>query len=215
MSYTLYGEPGFGSVCVEALLECLGLDYTLVRTNPLGDKQNRDRIQAVNPTGQVPALILPDGTMMTESAAMLILLADRHPASGLAPGVDAAERPAYLRWLTFLSSSVYSTFTLSDGPARFHPDVAQHPTMLEKAQDRRKAMLSLMDEAFAGHDQTYLLGSRMTALDIYMAMMSRWDPGRDWFDIHCPNLRSAVEATEAHPVIARVWARNFNQSGSA
>ncbi|WP_203293781.1 glutathione S-transferase family protein [Maricaulis parjimensis] len=209
MTYTLYGKPGFGSACVEATLELLGLDYTLVEANPLGDAENRARVAAVNPLGQVPTLILPDGRAMTESAAILIYLGDLYPDQSFAPAANAPERPDYLRWLSFLATSVYSTFTLSDGPERFHPDPAHHKTMLEAADVRRKDMLVSMDAAFAGQAGPYLLGERLSFLDVYLAMMSRWDPGRESFDAHCPHLRPCVERTEQNPAIARVWARNF------
>ena len=215
MTYTLYGQPGFGSVCVEAALELLGLDYTLVQANPLGDDDNRARVAAVNTLGQVPTLILPDGRTLTESAAILIYLGDLFADRDYAPASDAPERPDYLRWLSFLASSLYSTFTLSDGPERFHPDPAQHPVMLEAANERRKAMWEVMDQAFSGVDTPFLLGSRLTFLDVYAAMMSRWDPGRDWFDAHCPHLRPVMERIEQDPVIARVWSRNFKMAVGA
>lgn len=210
MSYTLYGQRGFGSTCVEAALELLDLDYTIVEADPLGDAANKARVASVNPVGQVPALILPDDEIMTESAAILIWLGDRHPDAGLAPAADGAERAEYLRWMMFLSSSVYSTFTISDGPDRFIGDPNQYDDLLKHANARRKELWHLMDEAFAGLSGPYLLGETMSMLDIYVAMMSHWSPRRDWFFENCPNLAGAVRATETHPVIRNVWQRNFN-----
>lgn len=209
MSYKLYGESGFGSVCVEAALELLDLDYEFIEADPLGDEDNRNRVKSVNPAGQVPALVLPDGSVMTESAAILIYLGDLHPEAGLAPAPDAPERPEYLRWLVFLAASLYSTFTISDGPERFHPDASTHETLLHSANDRRKQMWRLMDEAFEDRDGPFLLGERMTLLDVYVAMMSFWSPRRQWFDQNYPNLAGAVHETETHPIVQSVWARNY------
>ena len=215
MTYTLYGQAGFGSVCVEAALELLGAEYDFIDANPLGDADNRARVAAINPVGQVPALVLPGGAVMTESAAILIYLGDLHPASGLAPAVDAPQRADYLRWLLFLASSLYSTFTISDGPERFHPDPAVHDGLLAQADERRKVVWGMMNAAFKGRPGPYLLGASLTMLDVYTAMMSRWDPGRDWFDAHCPALLDAVLATEKHPAIQRVWARNYRIGDAA
>lgn len=209
MGFTLYGKAGFGSVCVEAALELVGADYEFVEADPLGDAADQRRLKAINPAGQVPALILPDDRIMTESAAILIWLGDRYPQAGLAPPQDAPSRSEYLRWLLFCASSIYSTFTLTDGPDRFHPDSRTHDTLLANANTRRIDLWTLMNDAFDGMPGPFLLGERLSLLDVYVAMMSRWDPGRAAFALAAPALCSAVEATEADPVIAEVWARNF------
>jgi GST-like protein len=51
----------------------------------------------------------------------------------------------------------------------------------------------------------------MTALDIYIAMVSRWTPGRTWFVENCPKLAAAVALTEQHPVVVKVWEQNFGK----
>jgi GST-like protein len=215
MSYTLYGQSGFGSVCVEAALELLGLDYEFVEADPLGDEANRRRVTAINPVGQVPALILPDGSPMTESAAILTYLGDLHPGAGLVPAPDAPERAQYLRWMSFLSASIYSTFTLSDDPSRYHPDPEVQEALRHSANERRKAMWTIMNEAFEGHAGPCLLGANMSFLDVYVAMMSFWSPRRDWFEANCPHLAGAVHALERNPVIKRVWARNYDAEALA
>jgi len=209
MAYTLYGRAGFGSVCVEAALELVGADYEFVEVDPLGDAAEQRRVRAVNPVGQVPTLILPNDSVMTESAAILIWLGDRHSDAGLAPAIDAPERAEYLRWMLFLASSFYSTFTISDGPERFHPDSATYADLLAMADRRRLDMWTLMNDAFDGAPGPFLLGESLSLLDVYVAMMSRWDPGRAAFEEACPALLHAVELTEADTVVAEVWARNF------
>lgn len=213
MAYTLYGKAGFGSVCVEAALELVGAAYEFVELDPLGEAAEQRRLRTINPAGQVPTLIMPDDSIMTESAAILIWLGDRYPEAGLAPAIDAPERAEYLRWMLFLSASIYSTFSISDGPERFHPDPATHPTLLDGANQRRADMWVLMNDAFDGAPGPFLLGETMSLLDVYVAMMSRWDPGRADFVDQCPALLPAVEATEADPVVAAVWARNFRTGG--
>ncbi len=63
--------------------------------------------RATNPTGRVPALMLPDGTVMFESAAMLIHLALSHPKAALAPQPGSNRHAAFLQWMVFLSANVY------------------------------------------------------------------------------------------------------------
>ncbi|MDP4823939.1 MAG: glutathione S-transferase N-terminal domain-containing protein, partial [Aestuariivirgaceae bacterium] len=84
--YTLYGRPATGSAAVEALLEELGLPYRLENVSKGPDGQPSPAFLAtINPLGQVPALKLPDGTVITESAAIMIYLADLVPGANLAP----------------------------------------------------------------------------------------------------------------------------------
>ena len=101
--YVVYGQKGTGSVPVEATLLLLGEPYELLQPAPSEKPAAGDLSEAemarVNPMQQVPALILPNGELMTESAAILIHLADSHPLARLAPAPDDPGRPAFLRWM--------------------------------------------------------------------------------------------------------------------
>ena len=105
-SYTLLAAKGCGSVIVEAALALSGLPHRVEETPYDEPGPARDRLRALNPLGQVPVLLLPDGEVMTESAAMVLHLADRAPEAGLAPPPDDPTRPAFLRWLVFLVGAI-------------------------------------------------------------------------------------------------------------
>ena len=81
--YTLYGRQGSGSFAVQVALEEIGTAYQRIWVG--AEAADVARLRAMNPTGRVPALVLPDGAVMFESAAMLIHLALAHPQSALAP----------------------------------------------------------------------------------------------------------------------------------
>jgi len=215
MSYTLLRADGFGSTCVEAALELLGHEYERVDANPLGSEDEKARIRAINPLVQVPTLKLPDGRIMTESAAILIYLGDLDGTYAFAPRPDDPARMPYLRWLGFLSSAFYPTFTVTDGPERFHPDPATHPVLLEQANERRKQLWLTLEQAFADAPGPFLLGETLSLLDVYVAMMSYWSPRRDWFETHCPRLLAAVQACETHKVIRPVFERNYQENFKA
>jgi GST-like protein len=57
---------------------------------------------------QVPVLALPNGELITESAAILIHLADSHPAARMSPALDDPRRPAFLRWMVYVSAQIYA-----------------------------------------------------------------------------------------------------------
>jgi len=104
-SYVVYGRRGTGSVPVEATLLLLGEPYEVKEA---GRDVSVEAIARVNPMEQLPALLLPNGELMTESAAILIHLADSHPVSRLSPSIDDPRRPAFLRWMTFVSAQIYA-----------------------------------------------------------------------------------------------------------
>src|SRR5215813_1531857 len=96
-TYTLIGAPGWGSAIAEALLELSGLPYQVEDIDPTKPTADSKRLTALNPLAQVPTLLLPNGTVMTESAAIALHLADRAPAAGLAPPPDDGARDPFLR----------------------------------------------------------------------------------------------------------------------
>lgn len=95
--YIVYGGQGSGSVPVEAALTLLGEPFRVIERRVWEDAAAAEEMAKVNPLRQVPALVLPSGELMTESAAILIHLADSHPAAGLAPALDSPLRPRFLR----------------------------------------------------------------------------------------------------------------------
>ena len=116
--YVVYGQKGTGSVPVEATLLLLGEAYELVERRPGDDRP------AGNPMRQVPVLRLTDGELMTESAAIPIHLADSHPGARLAPALDDPRRPAFLRWMTYVSAQIYALVWVRDDPGRLAADEA-------------------------------------------------------------------------------------------
>ena len=88
------------------------------------DGPERDRLLALNPLGQVPTLVLPNDEVMTESAAIILLLHDRAPHAELAPPGGSPLLPRFLRWLLFINAEIYPTFTYADHPQRWQPQAA-------------------------------------------------------------------------------------------
>lgn len=201
----LHGCDGCGSAVVEALLELAGVDY--VRHHfAWEDRDGWDRLRRVNPLGQVPTLVLDDGTVMTESAGIALWIAGEHPRARLLPDAPAARALAN-RWMVSFATNVYAPIIIGDFPERWVDGDDARTDLKAKALQR----LGDAWRAFEGavSPAPYVLGDRMSVVDVYLAMLSRWRPGRAWLDQHCPATMAAVRLTEAHPVVARVWSRNF------
>ena len=99
--YKLFARPGWGSVLVEAQLAWYGLPYEIEDLDDLfKSTEARERLRPVNPLAQVPTLMLPDGQVLTESAAITLHLADATQSADLVPGPGENARPAFLiSWL--------------------------------------------------------------------------------------------------------------------
>lgn len=207
MNHRLLGCKGCGSAIVEAAFAIakVALDYEEVDYG--GGSATRERLLAVNPLGQVPSLILPDGTVMTESLAIVHYLNDMAPKAGLVPAKGDPARIAFLRWSTFLVSTVYPTFSYGDEPARWVEE-SKGAKQLRESTDRHREAQWLRLEEIAG--EPWFLGGKMTALDLYVAVMTRWRPGRKWFTAHTPRLLAIAGKASAAPGVAGVIERNFD-----
>lgn len=206
-AYVLYGRLGWGSALVEAQLAHYGLPYRLEVVGDLfGSEAERERLRPLNPLAQVPTLVSPDGVVTTESAAITLLLADVTGRDDLVPGPRDPHRAAFLRWLVFLVANVYPTFTYADDPARFVA-VPEARAPFREAVDAYARRLWGHVEAAAG--APWFLGDRASALDLYVAVMTRWRPRRPWFATHAPRLAAIAARADALDAVAEVMARNF------
>lgn len=204
--HTLYACKGCGSAVVEALVERVGEP---VRVDMLewDRPKDWDRLRAVDPMAHVPTLVTDDGIVLAESAALVLWIVSRHPDQRLVPD-DNAGRAAFLRWLVHLAVNVYAPIGIGDFPARWvGDDEAAHERLRVGTKARTQDAWRAFERAIA--PAPFLLGDTLGALDVYVAMLTRWRPGRAWIAEHCPKVASAVARTESDPQIAGVWKRNF------
>ena len=205
--FTLYGRPGWGSAIVEAQLAYLALPFEFVEVGDLFQSpEARAALARINPVAQIPTLVLPDGTPMTESAAITLYLADLTGSDALVPGAGEAARAGFLRWLVFLVANLYPTFTYADDPGRFVADSAAAKAFRASVDAYREKLWQIVESAAGA---PWFLGERFSALDIYVAVMSRWRPRRPWFARHAPKLNAISERTDAEPRLAAVWRHNL------
>jgi len=205
--YIVYGARGMGSVMVEATLTLLDLPYEVAETEPLGKRGTDERLARINPMRQVPALVLPGGELMTESAAILTWLADAHPEARLAPTMAAAARPAFLRWMSFVSAAIYALFWIRDDPSRLTDDPATGAVIRARTGARIAECWRIMDAQV--DPGRYILGDDLSVLDLYVAVVSRWAERRRRFYEVAPKLAQVVRRVDAEPRLAALWAERF------
>jgi len=203
-TFTLYALEGWGSTIVEAALATAGLDYRIEPVDPRGDGQ--DRLLALNPLGQLPTLILPDGRVMTESAAIMLYLSELKPEAKLAPPPADPLRPEFLRWLIFLVAAVYPTFAVGDVPAKWIAGEKAQAELTRGAIEQRCRNWRMVEAAAKA---PWFLGERFSAIDLYLGAMTHWRPGRSWFEANCPTLHAIALKADTLAAAAKVWKRNF------
>jgi GST-like protein len=146
------------------------------------------------------------GEVLAESLAITLWLAETNDSEDWVPLPTARCRGRFLRWLTFCVSSLYPTFTYADDPARFVPMAAAQAGFVERVAAFRERLWRML-EAESG--TPWFLGERMSAIDLYIAVMSRWRPGRAWCAEHAPRLHAIALAVDALPAVDAVLARHF------
>jgi GST-like protein len=202
----LIGSLDCGSIIVEMALAVAGLQAKVTDVPYLQDGPERARLLTLNPLGQVPTLVLDDGSVITESAAILLYLNDLAPTAGLVPAPGDAARPAFLNRLVMLVAAVYPTFTYGDDPARWTLAGDAADALRARTDRHRENLFRAWNENFGLGPFT--LGDRLSALDLYITAMTAWRPRRAWFAANTPRLLAAADVTAADIRIAPIVARH-------
>lgn len=208
MTYTVYGAAGSGSVPVEAALTLIGAPFRVIEAVTWASDAERDKVAAVNPMRQIPVLVTPGGEILTESAAILVWLAEQHPEAALGPAPGDPLRGQFLRWMSFVSASIYSMFWVRDVPDRLvGDDPAAQATLKRRTADRIADCWARMEGQI--EPGRFLLGDTLTVLDLYVATTSRWTPRRDRFHQIAPRMGEVVRRVDALPALQAFWTERF------
>ena len=204
--FKLYARPSAGSAAVEALLTECGAAFEIIDILREPDGTVPRSYLQINPRGEVPTLRLPDNSIMTESAAMMVYLADLHPAAGLAPSLTSPLRGRYLRWMLFFATGVYMADLRMYFPARHSTDAGHADAIKAKAIEDMERDYDIFAEALG--EGPFILGQSMSAVDIYAAMLVSWAPDVTRLFARHGNIKRLYDLVAARPIIAKAWARN-------
>ncbi|MEX6508371.1 glutathione S-transferase family protein [Jiella sp. M17.18] len=163
----LYYNPKSRAATARWMLEEVGARYDLVHLDFEAGENRKPDFLAVNPMGKLPTLVLEDGTVLTETPAIVAWLADAFPDAGLAPPVGSPARGRYYRWLMFNGSCL-------------------EPAAIEKLMRKDAAPLPKVSVGWGSYDDVvdtlegalgqgpYLLGERFSAADLMIGSTLAW-----------------------------------------
>ena len=165
----LFYAPGACSLSPHIVLRELGLPFALeaVDLKTKTTEAGAD-FAAINPKGYVPALQLDDGEVLTEGAAIVQYLADRHAPGTLAPVAGTVERARLNGHLNFISAELHKGF----GPL-FNPGLAPEARAAALANLARKLDVA---EAALADGRAHLTGPDFTIADAYLFVVLSWAP---------------------------------------
>jgi len=197
--YTLYYSPGTASMVVHLALLETGAPHELKLVDLDAKAQRDPAYLELNPRGVVPTLVV-DGQPLSESAALLMLLAERHPDSPLAPPPGTPERAAWYQWIVYLSNTLMSAYRFW-----FYPqELDDTPAVRGALQRRIEGAWDLLDAHLAAQGP-YLLGERFSGADLLLTMLMRWSrnmprPATEW-----PALMRLADLVRARPSWQRLY----------
>lgn len=180
-----------------AVLREIGCPFELIRVDISKGENRAPAYVALNPNARVPTLVHGERAIY-ESAAILMYLCEAHPGAGLLPLPGEPQRGQFLQWLFWFTNTLQE-----DLQHWWHADNyldsedARHE--LKAVAERRLGRMFSQIDSLLGEGGPYMLGSRFSALDIYLAMLCRWTRAMARPATSYPNLNRLIGLVAARP----------------
>ncbi len=203
----LYYVPGAASMAPHMLLEEFGVTYTLHRIDQEGGELNSPTYRKLNPNGLIPVLI-DNGNVLFETAAICLHLCDSHPRAGLMPALGTPERAQAYKWMSWLSTTMQQALINYFYPHRLAATDDAIAQVKAHAEQKVQACLDQLDAHLATHPGPWLLGDSYLLPDLYAMMLCRWTrnfAGRKAREL--PHIAPWLQRVLARPAVQRVFAR--------
>lgn len=194
--YTLYYGKGTASLAIHAALKEIGVPYELVEVDLEGGQQRSEEYLRMNPDGRVPTMIV-EGKPLREAAALMMILADRHPHSGLAPAPGSLARAEWTELMVWMACNLAAPFRQWFYPSDIGCSKDQQAIM-DALRCKIEAGFTALDKRLEGAGP-YLLGEQFSGADLMLTMYMRWSrnmprPATEW-----PTLKKYADMMRARP----------------
>lgn len=190
----LFYKPGACSLASHIALREAGKDISLISVDLMKKRlEDGEDFFAINPKGQVPALLLDDNTLITEGVAIMQYVADNAPQSQLLPAVGTLPRYKELEWLNYIATELHKGFT-----PLFRPDTPEEYKPTVRAQLEKK--LNYVNDALSGNG--WIGGEHFTIADGYLFTVLRWAHAVKLDMSGLGNIEAYMARVAARPAVA-------------
>jgi glutathione S-transferase len=200
--YELYWEAGTLAMAPHITLEEVGATYELHHVDMDGDALREPAFLRVNPAGTLPVLV-HDGRALSESAAIMLYVASRHPDARLLPEPGTFAYGQTLHWLMFAATTLQSSGRRMFYPERFSTDEAHADAIRDKAEQDLLAAWKIVDEHALGSGP-FIHGNRYSLADIYLVLMAIWLDDMARLRSELPRVARLFDAASRRPATRRV-----------
>jgi len=202
--YQLHYFPANANAAPHMLLEEIGVKYDLFLVDRAKDAQKSRDYLKLNPNGRIPTLV--DGNLIVSEAAAIVLhLVDQHADAGLAPRAGAPERAKFYQWLIFLTNSLQEELMIWQYPDRLAGNDAPATDVVRHgAEARTNRFLDVIEDHLRANGPLFL-GNRLSAVDFYLVMLSRWARPMARPPRSRPNIAKLLDRVTALPSVRRAY----------
>lgn len=201
--YTLFYYPRNASWAPHMLLAEMQLDYELVLVDRKTEAQKNPEYLKLNSTGRIPTLAFDD-QIIYESAAICLLLCERHPDKNLIPAPGTIERARFYQWLFYLNASLQPELMVYFYPQKHTAATSGYEDIKQAQENRVTQMFALIDQELEGKE--FLLGGNISACDFVLFMLLHWGSGFKPAPLSFPNLGRYLRAMAERESIRSVCA---------
>ena len=204
--YQLYGYQNSGAAAIEAALVLCKVAFRFIDVE--SSAEAAQELSQLNPLKQIPTLRLPDGSILTESAAILIHLGLAFPGSKLLPD-NPVDRDQAIRGMIYIATNAYAAIGVIDYPERWlaNADEASRQNLIAGGRARLHRSWEVFADEFSA--ELYLDDDTPGALDVLAAVISRWAGSREHLRRTRPGFSAWLERIDRHPTLAPVFARHW------
>lgn len=203
----LHYGPGNANMAPHIALQELGVPFELVKVDRANNAHKSPAYLKLNPNGLIPVLV--DGDLVLyESAAILLHLADSHPAGGLIPAVGTADRAHLYKWLVWMTNTLQPALINYFYPDRWvaEGNAAGAAEVKARAVARVGELLDQIENQLASHQGPWLLGANYSIADAMAFMLCRWTRGFERPARSLPHIGAFLQRMLERPAVQRMLA---------
>ncbi len=195
--YRLYWDRGSANMAPHAVLREIGCEFGLVRVDVAKGENRAPDYLKLNPNGRVPTLVHGE-RVLYESAAIILYLCELHPEARLMPVAGENDRHSFLQWLIYFTNTVQEELQ-HWWHADNYGDLEESRRDMKVVAERRLGAIFFRLDSSLEKTGPYILGSRFSAADIFLAMLCRWTRQMPKPAPTYPSVRRLIDLVTARP----------------